>query len=171
MAILPVRLFGDPVLRQEARPVETFDDRLRALADNMMETMKAHNGLGLAGNQVGVLQRIFTWEEPDLEAQGAVINPLVEWTSEEQQEGDEGCLSFPGLFYPTKRPLEVVMKGLDPHGEELTLEGAGLLARIILHEIDHLNGVLFIDHLALHDRKAAMKRIRAGELEQNQLRL
>lgn len=170
MAILPVRLFGDPVLRQEARTVETFDEHLAALAANMLETMKAHNGLGLAANQVGVLQRLFTWEEPSLNAEGAVVNPIVEWASEEMQEGDEGCLSFPGLFYPTKRPLEVVMRGLDVRGEELTLEGAGLLARIILHEIDHLNGVLFIDHLALHDKKAAMKRIRSGELEQNQLR-
>ena len=170
MAILPVRLFGDPVLRQEARTVENFDEHLHALAANMMETMKAYQGLGLAGNQVGVLQRIFTWEEPDLQAEGAVVNPVVEWASEEMQEGDEGCLSFPGLFYPTKRPLEVVMSGLDQYGEELTLEGKGLLARIILHEIDHLNGMLFIDHLALHDKKAAMKRIRAGELEANQLK-
>lgn len=96
MAILPVRLFGDPVLRQEARAVENFDEHLHALAANMMETMKAYQGLGLAGNQVGVLQRIFTWEEPDLQAEGAVVNPVVEWASEEMQEGDEGCLSFPG---------------------------------------------------------------------------
>lgn len=170
MAILPVRLFGDPVLRQKARTIEHIDDQVQALAANMMETMKAYQGLGLAGNQVGVLQRIFTWEEPELNAEGAVVNPVVEWTSEEMQEGDEGCLSFPGLFYPTKRPLEVVMSGFDQYGEEITLEGAGLLARIILHEIDHLNGMLFIDHLALHDKKAAMKRIRAGELEANQMR-
>lgn len=170
MAILPVRLFGDPVLRQTAREVTDFDSQLHALAANMLETMKAYNGLGLAGNQVGMLQRIFTFEEPTLEIEGAVVNPVVTWASEEMEEAEEGCLSFPGLFYPAKRPIEVAMEGFNEYGEPLTLEGAGLLARIILHEIDHLNGMLFIDHLALHDRKAAMRRIRAGELEQNQLR-
>jgi len=165
VALLPIRIFGDPVLRERAREVTDFDDQLRLLADNMLETMRAAEGLGLAGNQVGVLKRLFTWELPDEERHGALVNPEVVETSEEVQHGDEGCLSFPGLFYPTERPLRVRMAARDVFGDELTLEGEGTLARIMLHELDHLNGILFIDHLARHDRKEAMRRINAGELE------
>ncbi|WP_370324245.1 peptide deformylase [Euzebya sp.] len=163
MAELPIRIFGDPVLRERAHEVTDFDDRLRRLAGDMLETMRAAAGAGLAANQVGVLQRLFTWETED--AHGAVVNPTITFESEEVQEGDEGCLSFPGLFYPTTRPLQVHIEARDVFGEELTLEGEGLLARIIAHEIDHLNGILFIEHLARHDRKDAMRRIRRGELE------
>jgi peptide deformylase len=172
MAVLPVRIFGDPVLRTRAHEVVDFDEALRRLADDMLETMRMAQGAGLAANQVGVLKRLFTWEvggedEDDPGRSGAVVNPEVVETSEEIQEGDEGCLSFPGLFYPAPRPLRARIRAFDVHGEELKLEGEGLLARIFLHEIDHLNGILFIDHLAKHDRKDAMRRIRAGELEEN----
>ena len=163
MSRLPVRLFGDPVLRQRAGEVTDFDDRLRTLASDMLETMRGQNGAGLAANQVGILKRMFTWEID--EQFGAVVNPLITFESDEIQEGDEGCLSFPGLFYPTKRPLEVHIDAQDVHGEAVEMEGRGLLARIIAHEIDHLNGILFIEHLERHDRKDAMKRIRRGELE------
>jgi peptide deformylase len=165
---LPIRLFGDPVLRQRAREVETFDDALRRLADDMLTTMRAAAGAGLAANQVGILKRMFTWALPGEDGdgpQGAWVNPEVLEASEEIQEGEEGCLSFPGLFYPTERALRVRMRAQDVHGEPHEVEGEGLLARIILHEIDHLNGILFIDHLAKHDRRDAMRRIRAGELE------
>lgn len=165
MPKLSIRVFGDPVLRERADPVTTFDEPLRRLADDMLETMRAAGGLGLAANQVGVLKRLFTWALPDEDRHGAVVNPEVAETSEETEEGDEGCLSFPGLFYPTERPLWVRLHAHDVHGDDLTVEGEGLLARILLHELDHLNGVLFIDHLARHDRKEAMRRIRAGELE------
>ena len=164
MALLPIRLFGDPVLRQRAAHVEDFDDRLRRLAADMLETMRASNGAGLAANQVGVLKRLFTWELHG-QAHGAVVNPEVVELSEEVQDGEEGCLSFPGLYYPTKRPLRARVTGRDVHGDELRLEGEGMLARILLHEIDHLNGILFLDHLARHDRKDALRRIRDGELE------
>ena len=171
MALLPIRLFGDPVLRERAAEVETFDEALRRLADDMLETMRAAAGAGLAANQIGVLKRLFTWElaggNGDEPATGAWVNPEVVDTSVEVQEGEEGCLSFPGLFYPTERPLRARVRGFDVHGEELEMEGEGLLARIFLHEIDHLNGILFIDHLARHDRKDAMRRIRDGELEAN----
>ena len=171
MAVLPIRIFGDPVLRERATDVTEFDERLRRLADDMIDTMKAANGAGLAANQVGVLRRLFTWGLPggvdgDGEDElGAYVNPEILETSEEVQDGEEGCLSFPGLFYPTKRPLRARIKAFDVHGEPIEREGEGLLARIFLHEIDHLNGILFIDHLARHDRKEAMRRIRAGELE------
>ena len=169
MAKLPIRLFGDPVLRERAAEVETFDDALRKLADDMLETMRAAAGAGLAATQVGILKRLFTWEligEEDTVA-GAWANPEVVETSEEVQEGDEGCLSFPGLFYPCERPLRARIRARDLHGEEHEVVGEGMLARIYLHEIDHLNGILFIDHLARHDRKEAMRRIRAGELEEH----
>ena len=169
MPLLPIRLFGDPVLRQRALEVTDFDDRLARLADDMLATMRAAAGVGLAANQVGILRRLFTWEVPDGDASrfGAFVNPEVAELSEEIEEAEEGCLSFPGLFYPTERPLRARLRGQDVHGDDIEVEGEGLLARIFLHEIDHLNGILFIDHLARHDRKEAMRRIRDGELERN----
>jgi peptide deformylase len=169
MSLLPIRIFGDPVLRERAREVEEFDERLARLAEDMLATMRAAKGVGLAANQVGVLKRIFTWEhfgetEED-HAAGAWVNPEVVETSEDVQEGEEGCLSFPGLFFPTERPFRVRLRAQDVHGEQHEAIGEGMLARIFLHELDHLNGILFIDHLARHDKKEAMRRIRAGELE------
>jgi peptide deformylase len=113
MAILPIRIFGDPVLRTRASEVTEFDDRLARLAEDMLATMRAASGLGLAANQVGVLRRMFTWELPDEDGgseHGAWVNPEVLELSEELQDGDEGCLSFPGLFYPTPRPLEARLR-------------------------------------------------------------
>lgn len=164
MGLMGIRLFGDPVLRERAMQVTTFDEALARLADDMLETMREASGVGLAANQVGVLKRVFTWDVGDA-GHGAAVNPEVVETSEEVQEGEEGCLSFPGLFYPNTRPLRARIKAADVHGEERELVGEGLLARVFLHEIDHLNGILFIDHLARHDRKDAMRRIRSGELE------
>jgi peptide deformylase len=163
VAVLPIRIFGDPVLRVRAAEVTDFDEALRRLADDMHDTLRAAQGAAIAGNQVGVLKRLFAWHIE--EESGTYVNPEVLETSEEIQEGDEGCLSFPGLFYPTKRPLRVRLRVQDVHGEEQKVEGEELMARMILHEIDHLNGILFIDHLARHDRKDAMRRIRNGELE------
>lgn len=165
MSKLSIRIFGDPVLRERADPVTEFDERLAQLADDMIETMRAAHGVGLAANQVGVLKRLFTWVLPDDDRQGALVNPEIVDTSEETVEDEEGCLSFPGLFYPTQRPLRVRMTAQDVAGDELTIDGEGLLARILLHELDHLNGILLLDHLDRHDRKDAMRRIRAGELE------
>lgn len=169
MAVLRIRLFGDPVLRERADEVTEFDERLRVLADDMLETMRAAHGAGLAATQVGVLKRLFTWEvhadDEDRHAHGAWVNPEVVDTSVEVQEGEEGCLSFPGLFFPCERPLRVRVRAQDVTGEPHEVTGEGILARIILHEIDHLNGILFIDHLARHDRKEALRRVRAGDLE------
>ena len=163
MAILDIRLFGDPVLRQRAREVTSFDARLQRLAGDMFDTMREAGGGGLAANQVGVLKRLFTWEVKD--RHGTVCNPVVEQASEELQEGEEGCLSFPGLFYPLERPMWVRVRHQDGSGDEQLTDAEGLLARVFLHEIDHLNGVLFIDHLVKHDRKEALKRMREYSLE------
>lgn len=163
MARLDIRIFGDPVLRMRALEVTDFDAALRDLADDMLETLRAAHGVGLAANQVGVLKRLFVWEHGD--RSGVFVNPEVTETSAETEVADEGCLSFPGLFYPAERPLRARMRGVDPHGEPIAETGEGLFARILLHELDHLNGILFIDHLAKHDRREAMRRIRRGELE------
>lgn len=167
MSLLRIRVFGDPVLRQEAREVDTFDDRLRRLADDMLETMRDAPGVGLAANQVGVLKRLFTYEFPGLDEDeeptsefGAVVNPVILDASDDAVEDDEGCLSFPGLFYPVERPQQVEIAWQDLDGDEHTRQLTEFEARVWLHEMDHLNGVLFIDHLAKHDRKEAMKLMR-----------
>ena len=163
MGRLNIRIFGDPALRMRALEVQQFDEALSELADDMLETLRAAQGVGLAANQVGVLKRLFVWEHGD--RHGVFVNPAVVETSEEVETLDEGCLSFPGLFYPNERPLRARMQGFDVHGEPIEQTGEGMMARILLHELDHLNGILFIDHLARHDRKEAMRRIRRGELE------
>lgn len=163
MSILEIRLFGDPVLRQRAQEVAEFDPKLQKLAADMLETMRDAPGVGLAAPQVGVLKRLFTWEVD--ERNGAVVNPVVTETSEEIVEDEEGCLSFPGLFYPLERPLRIEVTWQDVGGEEQHTRLEGFEARVWLHEIDHLNGVLFVDHLAAHHRKDALRRMREYRLE------
>ncbi|MFP5310073.1 MAG: peptide deformylase [Actinomycetes bacterium] len=158
MALLEVRIFGDPVLRQRAHEVTDFDGRLARLAEDMHATMLDAPGVGLAANQVGVLKRLFTWQVD--EEGGAVVNPVVADASDDVEVDDEGCLSFPGLFYEVERPLRIAVDWQDVHGEPHRVELEGFNARVWLHEMDHLNGVLFIDHLAKHDRKEAMKQMR-----------
>ncbi len=174
MSVLDVRLFGDPVLRQKARVVDSFDAPLAKLAGDMLETMREHAGVGLAANQVGVLKRLFTWEVEEYGDDdtiekvhgGAVVNPvLVDASEDNLVDDDEGCLSFPGLFYPVQRPLHVKIEFADLHGDEHTVDLEGFFARIFLHEMDHLDGILFIDHLAKHDRKEAMRRMRVQSEE------
>ncbi len=168
MTTLEIRIFGDPVLRQRAHEVEDFDGRLATLARDMFETMRAAEGVGLAANQVGVLKRLFTWEVTDDDEAtvgSAVVNPVLLDASEDLQDGDEGCLSFPGLFYPVQRPLRVEIAHQDLGGDQHTVQLEGFLARVWLHELDHLNGILFLDHLAKHDRTAALKVMRERRLE------
>jgi peptide deformylase len=165
VATLEIRIFGDPVLRQKAHEVTDFDGRLVKLAEDMLETMRAAPGVGLAANQVGVLKRLFTWEVED--EGGAVVNPtLLDTDAEEAEVDEEGCLSFPGLFYPVSRPLRIEVTHQDLAGDEHTVQLEGFDARVWLHEMDHLNGILFVDHLAEHDRKEAMKLMREYRLEQ-----
>ena len=160
MAVQPIRLFGDPVLRTPAVPVVDFDAELRALVRDLTDTMLEAPGAGLAAPQLGVGLRVFTWYvDGEL---GHLVNPRLT-LSEEQQEGEEGCLSIPDLAFECRRAQRVVAHGSDMHGEPLVVEGSDLLARAIQHETDHLDGVLFLDRLDTEARKAAMKAIRESE--------
>jgi peptide deformylase len=160
VSIKPIRLFGDPVLRTPAEPVTDFDAELRRLVRDLTDTMMEAPGLGLAAPQIGVGLRVFTYYID--EVLGHLINPTLR-LSAEQESDDEGCLSFPGLQYPTPRSYGVVAAGFNMHGEPVTVEGTGQLARCVQHETDHLDGVLFIDRLDAAQRKLAMKEIRAAE--------
>jgi peptide deformylase len=137
-----------------------FDKELRKLVKDLTETMLDAPGAGLAAPQIGVPLRVFVWDVD--EAIGHLINPTLD-LSDEMQEGDEGCLSFPELVYPTPRAFRAVAKGFNMHGESVTVEGTELLARALQHETDHLNGILFIDRLSDEDRKIAMKEIRESD--------
>jgi peptide deformylase len=160
MSIKEIRHFGDPVLVTPASEVIDFDKELRKLVKDLTETMLDAPGAGLAAPQIGVPLRVFVWDVD--EAIGHLINPTLD-LSEEMQEGDEGCLSFPDLVYPTPRAFRAVAKGFNMHGDPVTIEGTELLARALQHETDHLNGILFIDRLSEEDRKIAMKEIRESD--------
>jgi peptide deformylase len=160
MSIKEIRHFGDPVLVTPASEVIDFDKELRKLVKDLTETMLDAPGAGLAAPQIGVPLRVFVWDVD--EAIGHLINPTLD-LSEEMQEGDEGCLSFPELVYPTPRAFRAVAKGFNMHGDPVTIEGTELLARALQHETDHLNGILFIDRLSEEDRKTAMKEIRESD--------
>ena len=160
MAVKPIRLFGDPVLRTPAEPVKDFDKELRTLVKDLSDTMLDAPGVGLAAPQLGVGLRVFTYYVD--ERLGHVVNPTLK-LSDEEEEGDEGCLSLPGLVFPATRAVGVVAKGFNMYGEPIELEGTHLLARCVQHETDHLDGVIFIDRLDAEQRKAAMKAIREAE--------
>ena len=159
MAVQPIRLFGDPVLRKPAIEVVDFDKELHKLVADLTDTMLEAPGAGLAAPQIGVSLRVFTWYV-DGEV-GHLINPDLT-LSEETQDGGEGCLSLPDITFDCRRALSVVAKGFDMHGEPVTIEGSELLARAIQHETDHLDGVLFLDKLDTETRREAMKAIRAA---------
>lgn len=160
MAIRPIRLFGDPILRKPAIEVVEFDAELRQLVTDLTDTMLDAPGAGLAAPQIGVGLRVFTWYV-DGEV-GHLVNPVLD-LSEEKQDGPEGCLSLPELTYDCLRALSVVARGFNMHGDPVTIEGSELLARAIQHETDHLDGILFIDRLDDAARKAAMREIRESE--------
>lgn len=171
MAIQPIRLFGDPVLRRPAVEVVDFDRELRRLVEDLTDTMLDAPGAGLAAPQIGVGLRVFTWNVEGVV--GHLINPRLT-LSEETQDGPEGCLSIPELTFDCLRARSVVASGFDQHGEPVTIEGSDYLARAIQHETDHLDGVLFVDRLDTARRKAAMKAIRETDwfgLERPQVRL
>jgi peptide deformylase len=160
VAIQPIRLFGDPVLRTPAQPVVDFDKELRGLVADLTETMMDAPGAGLAAPQIGVGLRVFTYYVDD--ELGHLINPDLD-PSSELQEGEEGCLSFPGIVFDTPRAMRVVAKGWNQYGEPVTIEGSELLARALQHETDHLDGILFIDRMDRAQRKLALKAIREAE--------
>ncbi|HEX9774902.1 MAG TPA: peptide deformylase [Actinomycetota bacterium] len=167
MALLTVRTLGDPILRTKAAPVATFDDELRALAEDMHETMAAAPGVGLAAPQVGRPIRLLVFDSGEEGERGTIVNPVITAFSEETQEAEEGCLSIPGAYYPVVRALRVHVQGLDVEGAPLERDAEGLLARILQHEIDHLDGILFIDRLAPEVRKEAMRALRDQDFGQD----
>ncbi len=160
MAIQPIRLFGDPVLRKPAVEVVDFDKELRTLVQDLTDTMLDAPGAGLAAPQLGVGLRVFTWYV-DGEV-GHLVNPQLR-LSEEIQDGPEGCLSIPELRIDCRRALSVVAHGFSMYGEPVAVEGSDLLARAIQHETDHLDGILFLDRLDPAARKEAMRMIRESE--------
>jgi peptide deformylase len=160
MALKDIRIFGDPVLRTPAAPVTDFDKELRQLVKDLEDTMLDAPGAGLAAPQIGVGLRVFTWYVDD--ELGHLVNPDLE-LSDELQEGEEGCLSFPGIYADTPRAMRVVANGWNMYGEPVTVEGSALLARAVQHETDHLDGILFIDRLDREQKKQAMRMIREAE--------
>ena len=146
MAVLPIRTTGDPVLRQKARRVKAIDSSIERLIDDMIDTMRATSGAGLAASQVGQLLRVIVAWVPEEEEPIALINPEVVKRSEES-EVVEGCLSVPGYRGDITRSLSVTVKGRNRQGKEVRIKAQGLLAQVLQHEIDHLDGVLYIDHV------------------------
>lgn len=159
MASLEIRLMGDPVLRAEAEAVQSVGEELRALARDMFETMYEADGVGLAANQVGVLKRLIVVDprEQDVTPM-ALVNPRVVSTGDETDRAEEGCLSIPGLRDVVERASAVTVEALDLDGERVRVEAEGLLARVLLHEIDHLDGVLFLDRVSPLKRKLLLKK-------------
>ena len=158
MAVLRIRTFGDPVLRQRTGSVEKITDLHTKIIDDMFDTMRDAPGVGLAASQVGVLERIFVWEHED--RSGAFINPSIVHRSPDTEEDEEGCLSLPGIVYPVDRSTAVTIEGLDADGNHVSIEASGLLARIFQHEVDHLDGVLFVDRLPEEMRREALTTLR-----------
>ncbi len=159
MAMRDIRVVGDPVLRTPCEPIRDRDARVRSLVEDLLETVDADGRAGLAANQIGVNLRAFSWNIDD--EIGYVLNPrLVEVSEDEYQDGDEGCLSVPGLWYPTKRAWYARVIGEDLDGREVVVEGTELMARCLQHECDHLDGKLFLDRLERAERKKAMRAIR-----------
>ncbi len=161
MALRPIRLLGDPVLRTPAEPVTTFDKELRVLVQDLTDTMLDAPGAGLAAPQLGVGLRVFVFDVDD--DVGHLVNPVLHFPSDEEQDGEEGCLSLPGLAFDCVRKRHVVAHGQNVYGDPVTLQGSDLMARCVQHETDHLDGVLFIDRLDPQAKRAAMVAIREAE--------
>ena len=158
MASYEIRPFGDPVLKSRATPGKDFDESLKRLSQEMMRIMRENEGVGLAANQIGRLQRIFVAAYEDEEF--AIVNPVVEWSSENKEKNTEGCLSLPEIQVEVERPYAVTVSGKDTSGAPVRIRAEGLLARIFQHEIDHLDGVLILDRTDRESRKRAMREIR-----------
>ncbi len=159
MTIRPIREVGDPVLRTPADEVKNFDRELSGLVRDLLETVDHPGRAGLAAPQIGVGLRAFTY---NIDGEiGHMVNPTIVELSEETQDGDEGCLSVPGIWAPTVRAMHAVVEGFDVDGKPLRLEGTGLMARCLQHEVDHLDGKLFLDRLTGEARKSALRALRS----------
>ena len=169
MSVRPIRIVGDPVLHASTRPVEVFDEALAELVADMFDTMAAAEGVGLAANQIGVDLRVFVYDCPDEElrarVRGVVVNPVLETsprpeTMPDPDEDEEGCLSVPAEQFPTGRAEWARATGVGMTGEPVAVEGRGFLARCLQHEVDHLDGVLYLDRLVGRNARAARKALR-----------
>lgn len=158
MAVREIRLFGDPVLRSVCDPIRPGDRRAIALVDDLLETVKVPGRAGLAANQIGVGLRAFSYNVDD--EVGYIINPVIAELSGEPVLVDEGCLSVPGFYFPRVRYPFARVTGVDLEGQELSLEGTGLMAQALQHEVDHLDGHLYIEGLEPETKKEAMRLIR-----------
>ncbi|MDR1294238.1 MAG: peptide deformylase [Bifidobacteriaceae bacterium] len=158
MAKRDIRIIGDPVLRTPCDPIDTIDDSVRALVADLVETVDHEGRAGLAANQIGVGLRAFSYNIED--EVGYILNPRIVELSEEDQTGDEGCLSVPGLWFPCRRAWYARVVGIDVEGNEVMVEGTQLMARCLQHEVDHLDGKLYLDRLDRAVRKKAMQAVR-----------
>jgi peptide deformylase len=160
MTMRPIRLIGDAVLRTPCDPVTSFDAELRGLVADLMDTLLGAPGrAGVAADQIGVSARVFVYDADG--HRGHLVNPTLE-LSEESQDGDEGCLSIPELYFPARRAMHAVAHGFDQHGEPVTVSGSGFLARALQHETDHLDGKLYVDRLSGDTRRQALRAIRSA---------
>ncbi|WP_061962609.1 peptide deformylase [Demequina flava] len=159
MAMREIRVTGDPVLRTVCDPIRDINDQVRTLVEDLLETVDYDGRAGLAANQIGVSLRAFSW---NIDGEiGYILNPeIVERSTDLQELGDEGCLSVPGLWYPCERPSYTRAVGTDLAGNEVVIEGEEIWARLINHEVDHLDGHLYLDRLAKDVRKQAMRELR-----------
>ena len=159
-ALRLVRKYGDPVLKSRALPVERFDDGLREEIRRMGDLMNDALGIGLAATQLGVMHRVLVYRvDPDAPV-AAVVNPVLEWSSRDEESLEEGCLSLPNVLVDVDRPIHVRVRALDETGEEILIEASGLEARVLQHEMDHLDGVLILDRTSRDQRKQAMRTLR-----------
>ncbi len=161
-ALSQVVKFGDPVLKSKASPVTVFGDELAAEAERMIGLMRDAIGVGLAATQLGALRRMLVFQVGSEAEPTVLVNPQVEWRSDELATAEEGCLSLPGVIVDVERPLHVRASGVDVHGDAISIEASGLEARVIQHEVDHLDGVLMIDRSERDQRKGALKALREG---------
>jgi peptide deformylase len=158
-----IRRYGDPVLKSRATPVDRFDDTLRNQVARMAGIMSDAFGVGLAAPQLGISQRVLVYRVGQEAPVIALVNPKLEWTGDEREPFQEGCLSIPGVEVEVERPVYVRVRACDEHGDERVVEASGLEARVIQHEIDHLDGVLILDRTSKEERKEAIRALR--ELE------
>jgi peptide deformylase len=159
-ALKLVRKYGDPVLKSRALEIDRFDDALREEVRRMGQLMHDSLGIGLAATQVGVMHRVLVYRVEPGAAIAALINPVLEWASGDKEGMEEGCLSLPGVLVGVERPIHVRVRARDEHGEPILVEASGLEARVIQHEIDHLDGVLILDRTPRDERKKAMRALR-----------
>jgi peptide deformylase len=161
-ALARVVKFGDPVLKSVASPVSNFGPELRAEVERMIAIMRDGMGVGLAATQLGLLRRLLVFQAGQDGEPTALVNPQIEWSSAEESIAEEGCLSLPRVSMDVERPLHIRVRGRDAEGEEVEIEASGLEARVLQHEIDHLDGVLILDRTSRDQRKGALRALREG---------